>query len=177
MSSTSDDTTIGAGRHLALVDRGGWEYATRVPAREIVAVVAVTERGELVLVEQHRPPVSGPVIEIPAGIVGDDAGRAGESLADAARRELLEETGFRADSLVARGRFVSSAGLTDEVVTFFVAEGVSRVADGGGVGSERIRVHTVALAGVMLWVEAALNRGISVDARVLSALTLVGRVD
>ncbi|MEL6797861.1 MAG: DNA mismatch repair protein MutT, partial [Planctomycetota bacterium] len=71
------DTPMATGRFLSLVSRNGWEFATRVNARGVVAVVATTEANELVLVEQFRPPVGRSVIEIPAGLVGDDP-RAGD---------------------------------------------------------------------------------------------------
>ena len=46
--------------------------------------------------EQFRKPVTARVIEIPAGLVGDEKEYREETLADSARRELLEETGFQA---------------------------------------------------------------------------------
>src|SRR4051812_43058440 len=86
--------TLGAGRFLRLVAAGQWEYIEHVNASGVAAVAAVTEDGRLVIVEQHRPPVGGPVIELPGGLCGDDAGAAEEPLAEAACRELLEETGY-----------------------------------------------------------------------------------
>ena len=57
----------------------------------VVAIVALTKRGGLVLVRQYRPPVRKWLLEIPAGTV-----EPGEPLLAAAKRELLEETGFTA---------------------------------------------------------------------------------
>ena len=86
---------IAATRHLQLVRRGGWEYVERPNVTGIVVIVPVTRDGELVLIEQYRVPVDRPVIELPAGLAGDVPGTEGERLEAAARRELLEETGYR----------------------------------------------------------------------------------
>ncbi|MEL7484364.1 MAG: hypothetical protein AAFN41_08410, partial [Planctomycetota bacterium] len=81
-----ESSTIGEGRFLRLVSRGGWEFATRVNATGVVAVIAVTERDELILVEQHRPPIGASVIELPAGLVGDGPSDRDEHGMDAAER-------------------------------------------------------------------------------------------
>ena len=86
--------TLGIGRFLHLVEVDKWEYVDRVIASGVVAVAAVTDDARLILVEQFRPPVGRPVIELPAGLCGDDPGAAGELLAEAGCRELLEETGL-----------------------------------------------------------------------------------
>ena len=85
------------GRYLGMKERNHWEYAYRTNASGVVVIVPVTEAGELVLVEQYRVPVESRVMELPAGLVGDDADP-GESLQQGAQRELIEETGFRAAS-------------------------------------------------------------------------------
>ena len=169
----SDPTTLATGRFLSLVSRDGWEYATRTNATGVAAVVAVTDQGEIVLVEQHRPPVGGPVIEIPAGLVGDDPLAQSEDAIEAAQRELLEEAGFATAVLKHAGRFVSSAGLTDEAVDFYLAENVQRETDGGGVGNERITVHTVLLPQVHAWLAERLRLGVQVDSIVLTGLSLL----
>ena len=62
----------------------------------MVAIIAVTDEDKLLLVEQHRPPVNQTVLELPAGLVGDLSDHPMEDLEQAAQRELLEETGYRA---------------------------------------------------------------------------------
>src|SRR5262245_4821956 len=95
-----DPQILGAGRFLRLVDEGGWEYVTRPGVSGVVVLVAVTPAGKLLLVEQRRVPVHGRVIELPAGLVGDDGDRRDEPLATAAHRELIEETGYEASEMV-----------------------------------------------------------------------------
>lgn len=169
----NDPTTLAEGRFLSLVSRDGWEFATRTNSTGVVAVVAVTDHDEIVLVEQHRPPVGGPVIEIPAGLVGDEPLSQSEAASDAAQRELLEETGFAATVLKHAGRFVSSAGLTDEAVDFYLARDAQRQSGGGGVGNERISVHTLPLPEVHAWLTHRMELGTHVDSKVLTGLMLL----
>lgn len=79
---------------LAVYDEDRWHYVERKNATGVVIMVAVTDATELLLVEQYRTPVHARVLELPAGIVGDVD--ASESLESAAKRELLEETGYAA---------------------------------------------------------------------------------
>jgi len=163
------DRTLARGRFLELVARGRWEFARRTTAAHVVGVIAVTAEQELVLVEQHRPPLGRRCIELPAGLVGDDQDRADESLEDAARRELLEETGYRAARLT---RFASgpvSAGLTDEVVTLFIATGLTAEGRGGGDGGEDITVHRVPLGSLSPWLAQQQRDGRAIDLKVYAA--------
>lgn len=63
-----------------------------------VNVVAITPDDRLVMVRQYRHGSDSITLEIPGGIVDD-----GESFIEAARRELLEETGYEAESFVQIG--------------------------------------------------------------------------
>src|SRR6266404_2539800 len=105
------------GKHLRVLKRGHWEYVERIHARGAVVIAAVTEEGDLILTEQYRPPVSNRVIELPAGLAGDIAGHETEELAAAARRELLEETGYEAREMIRLAAGPPSAGLSSEMVT------------------------------------------------------------
>jgi len=166
--------TLGTGRFLHLVEVDRWEYVDRVIASGVVAVAAVTDDARLILVEQFRPPVGRPVIELPAGLCGDDPGAAGEPLADAACRELLEETGYEVvggpQSLQLLLTVPSSAGLSSEVVTIFLARGVRRVAAGGGVEGENIVVHAPKLDEAADWLLARARDGVLLDPKVFVGL-------
>ena len=89
----NNDITRYAGRYLSLLERDGWEFASRSNASGVVVLVPVTGQGEIVLVEQFRKPVGKNVVELPAGLVGDHEDP-DESVLSAARRELEEETGL-----------------------------------------------------------------------------------
>src|SRR5688572_18561755 len=90
---------LAQGKYLSLIDENGWEYVRRDGATGVVLIVAITDDRRLVLVEQFRTSVHRRVMELPAGLVGDGADDAEESLVVAARRELLEETGFEAEAM------------------------------------------------------------------------------
>jgi len=155
----TEEQLLYEGEFLRVKRRGHWEYVERVNARAVVVIVAVTDARELVLVEQPRLPVNAPVIELPAGLVGDIAGAEDESLATAAGRELEEETGYRSAHMTQSIDGPPSAGLANEHITFFLARGLIRIGAGGGDASEDITPHTIALNDVAAWLEQQRQRG------------------
>jgi ADP-ribose pyrophosphatase len=176
MEISMDETVevLGEGRHLRLLRRRGWEFAERRHVSGIVVLVAVTPAGELLLVEQHREPVGAPVIELPAGLAGDDATLAGESLEQAAARELREETGWDARSWERLSAGPPTAGLSSEVVTLMRGRGLVRHGRGGGTGDERILVHAVPLPDVRDWLARQEANGRLVDPKVWAGLWFAG---
>jgi ADP-ribose pyrophosphatase len=139
------------GTHISIAVRNGWEFATRNTDRPAVGIVALTNDGKIVLVEQFRPPINRSVIELPAGLAGDIAGAEAESLQTAAERELLEETGYRAEQWTELGRGYSSPGITDESIALFLAEELTKVGPGGGDGAEHITLHEIVFDNVLDW--------------------------
>lgn len=169
MTSPDPIEVLHEGRFLRLVKQGRWEFVTRHTPNGAAVIIAVTEARELVLVEQFRVPVNRATIELPAGIIGDDAGFADESVLASARRELLEETGFacKAAQVVLSGP--TAAGLTAEMTHLVRATGLTRVHDGGGVDGEHITVHVVPLDELGPWLEAAQARGCLIEPKVYAA--------
>ncbi len=163
---------LGAGRFLELVRDGRWEFVRRRNISGIVVIVAVTDAGELVLVEQERPAIGGRVIEVPAGLAGDEGE---ETLDEAARRELFEETGYEASRWERLGDATPSPGLCAEVVTFFRARGLKKGGPGGGDESERIVVHRMPIAGADAWLRAKAAAGLLIDEKVYAGLYLARR--
>lgn len=78
------------------------------------AVVPLTDAGGVVLVRQWRQPLQAFTLELPSG--GVDAG---EDPREAARRELVEETGYRAEGLERIVSVHTSTGRTTEVCHLF----------------------------------------------------------
>ncbi|MDQ3342273.1 MAG: NUDIX hydrolase [Actinomycetota bacterium] len=85
-----------------------------------VAIIAIDDDGQVVLVRQYRHAVGDRVLELPAGKLDVE----GELHEAAARRELLEEVGLVADSFEELTRFYNSAGWTDEQTTVYLARGL-----------------------------------------------------
>ena len=165
--------TIGAGSFLRLVRRGPWEYVERIGVRDVAVLVPITDQGEIVLVEQYRIPVQARMVELPAGLVGDEPHLADEGLLEAANRELEEETGYRASNLEILVRVPSSGGMTSEVVSFVSATGLERVGEGGGVDDEDIVVHRVPLGRASAWLSERQADGCLVDPKIFAGLYLV----
>lgn len=170
-----DDTpeTMCEGKYLRLVRRGRWEYAERTTVGHAVIVIAMTPERKLLFVEQFRVPMQARTIEMPAGLVGDT--QDDDTLEEAARRELLEETGWRADDVRVLMVGPTSAGMSNELVAFVRARGLTRVHAGGGDETENITVHEVPLDDAPRWLAAKMADGYSLDPKLWAGLYLVDR--
>ena len=160
--------TVWKGKYLSVRKSGTWEYAERIGAIAAAVIVAIDGEGQLLLVEQHRVPLGRTCLELPAGLVGDES--AGESVAEAARRELEEETGYHAAFVEERGEYYSSPGMTSESFTLVLATGLTRTGDGGGDAQENITVHRVAPEAVAGFVATKRREGVAIDAKMLLML-------
>ena len=169
------DAALGKGRYLELVEREGYEFARRVGINGIVVLVAVTRDDCLLLVEQHREPVAATVVELPAGLAGDDVETRGESLERAAQRELEEETGYRAQRFEYLVKGPVSAGFGTEVLTFLRAHDLEKVGPGGGVDNEDIEVFEVPVPDVPAFLQERQRLGRLVDPKVYAGLYFASR--
>lgn len=167
---TKNPETLYQGRFLQVQRQNKWEYVSRVNGSGAVHILAITPEDEVLMVEQYRPPVGDQVLELPAGIVGDDEGHAGETPEQAAARELVEETGYRAGSVERLFAGPSSPGLTAEITAVVRARDLTRVGEGGGIGNENIRVHHVPLANMSDWLATRAAEGWLIDHKVYGAL-------
>ena len=162
--------TLYDGRFLRLYRNGSWEYVARPNARGAAFIAARTDDAELVLVEQFRVPLQAASIELPAGIVGDEAAFAEEDFEAAALRELEEETGYRAGRIEHILTGPTAPGMSSELLHFYVATQLERVHDGGGVEGENITVHRIPIATIQPWLMAQMAAGKRVDPRVYVGL-------
>ncbi len=169
------DLVLATGRFLRFVVRDGWEFADRIGITGIVGLVAVTDERRLLLVEQSRPPVGGPVLELPAGLVGDQEGAAGEDLTAGAQRELREETGYEASNWTLLATGPVSPGTTSEMLTLLLATGLRRVGPGGGSGTESLVVHEMPLDAAEAWLRARERAGSIIDLKVFAGVYFARR--
>ncbi len=86
-------------------------------------ILPLTAEDEAVLVRQYRPPLERMELGLPAGLV-----EGGEKPEAAARRELLEETGYSGGNWEPLGALASSPSLKDNWAYLFLARGVERSA-------------------------------------------------
>lgn len=86
-----------------------------------VAVLVLDEQERVLLIRQYRQPVGLRELELPAGLLDI----AGESRLEAAKRELAEETDLRATDWALLTEFATSPGSNNEIVTVFIARGLS----------------------------------------------------
>ena len=84
-----------------------------------VGIIALTEEDEVLLVKQFRYPYGEIVTEIPAG-----KREPGEDPLVTGKRELAEETGFRADTFTPLGTLYPTPGYCDEVIYLYLATGL-----------------------------------------------------
>jgi len=155
--------------------KGSWEFVERSNCSGVVIIVPVTDDGKIVLLEQFRVPVSAPVIEFPAGLVNDVKSSKPETDKTAARRELLEETGYTARRLVKVVDGPAGAGSSRGMMTMFLAFGLKKVGDGGGDETEFIESHEIALSRVHGWLERKKKEGCLVDLKIYTGLYFLSK--
>jgi ADP-ribose pyrophosphatase len=124
-----------------------------------VCIVARPSPNEVVLIRQYRHAAGRVLLEIPAGGLHEN-----EDPAAAAVRELEEETGFRAQSMVERARFWTTPGFTTEFMYLFEASGLTKTQTHPD-DDEVIEVDIVSRAETLRMIE---------DGRIQDAKTLLG---
>jgi len=158
-----------SGQWITAKKRGRWEYVSR--ARGIKAAVILPIDGDhVVLVEQYRVPHGGRVLELPAGLIGDEELYEGEDPLAAAKRELVEETGYDAAEWTDCGTYLSSPGMTGESFTLLKATALTKVGEGGGTDAEDITVHRLKISELPQRVAEFREQGVAIDVRVLTLL-------
>lgn len=97
----------------------------KVSTREIiqhpgaVAIVALTQEGDVLMVKQYRKAPESALLEIPAGKLEEN-----EAKEDCAQRELMEETGYYANDIEYVTSFYTSPGFTNELIHLFFAKNI-----------------------------------------------------
>ena len=111
-------------------------YSLKLP--DYAAVVAITEEQRVLIVRQYRPAVERETLELPSGLVDP-----GETPEEAARREVLEETGYEGGEWEMLGAMEPDTGRLGNRIWSCVAKGVRRME--GRVPEEGIAVQTWSL--------------------------------
>jgi len=133
-----------------------------------VAIVALDDSNNILLVKQYRPAIGKEILEIPAGLVED-----GEHPIDTAIRELKEETGYFPieDSIEYLGYMYPTVGYSDEILHFVKLKIDKSICVGQNL-DERERISEVVFMSVDDFIEMAKRLEIH-DSKALVAALLV----
>ncbi|MFI5322562.1 MAG: NUDIX hydrolase [Thermodesulfobacteriota bacterium] len=88
-----------------------------IEAPDWINVVAVTDNGEVLLIKQYRHGIGAETVEIPGGVIDP-----GETPLEAAKRELLEETGYVSDNWSLIGEVIPNPAIQNNKCYTFLAE-------------------------------------------------------
>lgn len=133
-----------------------------------VAVVALRD-DDIVLIAQYRAAVDAVVVEIPAGKLDQVA----EDRPAAARRELVEETGYVAHDLVHLTDLKTAVGFTNEEITIYYAASVTP-GDAQPVGAEEMEAQVFTMPFRQAVHEVGC--GMITDAKTVAGILLVERI-
>lgn len=144
-----------------------WEAVERVGIGGIVVMVAITPAETVLLEKQFRPPLGRDVIELPAGLVEPE-----EAMEEAARRELIEETGWSARELRFLAEGPMSTGASTEILRTYLCTGLEHVGKTGGDDNEIIEVIEVPVRSLQEYLMSAQQQGVLVDLKVYGLVEL-----
>ncbi|MBI3307047.1 MAG: NUDIX hydrolase [Candidatus Omnitrophica bacterium] len=164
------------GKYLRLVRKQTWEFVERIHGDGIVVIMPLTEKKTVIVIDQYRAALEKRVIEFPAGLVRDMEAHRGESFENAAKRELEEETGYRAGKIKVLFRGPASSGATASMITFFLAEKLTKVSEGGGDETEDIQVHEIPVKKLAGWIQKMEKKGMVTDPKVYSGLYFLEKI-
>jgi ADP-ribose pyrophosphatase len=126
--------------------------------------VPVTPDGNLVLVKQYRFALQGRLLEFPAGTV-----EAHEDPAETIRREIEEETGYRAHRWTTLGQFPLCPGYSDELIYAYLAQDLEHLAEPPAQDEDE-DIETVLMTPQAF--EAAIHGGEPIDAKSIASYFL-----
>jgi ADP-ribose pyrophosphatase len=135
-------------------------------------IFPLTKEGEVVLVRQYRPPLERMELGLPAGLVEE-----GEKPEAAARRELLEETGYSGGEWEPLGSLASSPSLKDNWAYLFLARGVEETSAPDPDEHELVEVVKVPVGEIMVLIregEIVSSSGVAAAMLALERLRATG---
>jgi len=130
----------------------------------VAAVVAMTVEEKIVILRQYKHGVGGTVWELPAGFCNEN-----ESALDCGQRELLEETGYRAERWINLGNYVLDANRGGGSVYVFLALDARKIAEPNNGDLEEYEVHYLKMADLLTLVRDREIKAVGIIAAILLA--------
>ena len=109
-------------------------FVVEMPAS--ATAMAITDKNEVILIEQYRHPIQENILELPGGFI-----EPGEQPEIAIQRELLEETGYHFDNIEFLGTTYGNPGVLNGVTHLFLAKGGNKVSQQMLDANEEITIH------------------------------------
>lgn len=126
-----------------------------------VAIIAFKDKDTILLVEQFRKPLDKVLLELPAGKIEKN-----EDIEICAKRELEEETGYRAKEFKYLGKIATTPGFSNEYIYFYKAENLYEGVKGGDE-DEFINVREMKIEDI----KAHIKSGKIIDGKTIAALS------
>ncbi|CAM2947811.1 NUDIX hydrolase [Vibrio neptunius] len=125
-------------------------------------ILPIANNGDIVLINQYRPSLKKWLLELPAGTLESN-----EPIELCAVRELAEETGYSAETMISLGQVTPLAGFCDEIQYLFVAKGLTEVSKFACDDDEVIEVVSLSLHDI----EQKIVEGEITDAKTIACLS------
>ena len=151
---TLDDRVVFQGKYLQLhyadvrLPNGETSYREYLKHPGAVMIMPLFDNGDVLLERQYRYPLRKVFVEFPAGKKDE-----GETPLDTAQRELLEETGYRAERYTHVTDIHNALAYCDEVIHFYLAEGLTQVSEQQLDDNEFVQLLRVPLSELMAWIK------------------------
>ena len=151
---TLDDRVVFQGKYLQLhhadvrLPNGETSYREYLKHPGAEMIMPLFDNGDVLLERQYRYPLRKVFVEFPAGKKDE-----GETPLDTGQRELLEETGYRAERYTHVTDIHNALAYCDEVIHFYLAEGLTQVSEQQLDDNEFVQLLRVPLSELMTWVK------------------------
>ena len=151
---TLDDRVVFQGKYLQLhhadvrLPNGETSYREYLKHPGAVMIMPLFDNGDVLLERQYRYPLRKVFVEFPAGKKDE-----GETPLYTAQRELLEETGYRAERYTHVTDIHNALAYCDEVIHFYLAEGLTQVSEQQLDDNEFVQLLRVPLSELMAWIK------------------------